>query len=644
MTKYEQASKKNNDAEPIRAPSFKVYKRTRTKAMLPRSQRNDVAAPTAELLPDVGDDQVNLVPARALVDGLEVTVPEIYSSVDDVGDMEVVTYIVNGTPLTSRSFVIGDDFKVPSHSFTLNPNFLSEGPVSISYTSLGQNLIKSRPLVVLVDKTDPGGNNPTGKLQAPAEVGFVLTAEYLEEHGGVTLTIPAPVQPRINDTYRVFWGHRNNTVASGTMGVPGESQDVMIREVDIRALGESLKYITYDIADRAGNINSHSEALRLYVSLNPLPADLRPPVVQPTVNRQEARRGVSVQVNAFSNWLTTDLVVAKWQGRVIGSEVVGSERVWPMEFVAPFRIIALGGDEYAANVTYEVVRGSGFGSEPASSQVNITVAGPVNPEEPNPVNPNLLLPVLTSFTGATNHLTAADAGHPAMVNVPMYAPAVEGQRIALYYENDGVPVAMYTVLGTEPEGQPIPLQVSAEDITAVGNGLELRLWYRLLLAEDDLDNYQQSQDQSVISEVAQLENLLPPILPVLVGGATVNCSHFPWRDGLTVRVLDGKLEKFDDIELEFYMINRGFSERVVEATFTATIDDPLQGASLLVNPSIMAPAAVRADIYLQWTVSRGDIRIGQSALTIFGWVMVEGTGSCFVPTVGGRVKPVAKLT
>lgn len=275
------------------------------------------------------------------------------------------------------------------------------------------------------------------------------------------------------------------------------------------------------------------------------------------------------------------------------------------------------------------------------SAVDLRVPGPVNPEEPSPVNPELDVPVLTSFTGNANQLTGADANQPASVAFALYDPAVADEVIRLYY-GPGQGVAATHTLTTESPGDIITMALPWPIIQAVGNGLEIELYYRIF-ATADSENFQQSGSQLVRSEVIQLADLR---LAEIVGvtGNNVVCSDQPWN-GLNVLVVDrDHLEAGDNVVLHFSMINLGDTDPVegTEVDLAANVSDPNQGVNIPLLWDYIRPAGNRARMLLAWSVFRGGIAVGRSEVKQYNYNVSVGTGNC-IPGGGTAGQRVARL-
>lgn len=137
---------------------------------------------------------------------------------------------------------------------------------------------RSFPYTVTVDKQEPV-LNASSHLTFPPAVSppDKLTARYLEQNGDeVKAGLPAYTTPRPWDRITWYWGSTPGSLEQGgvielddqnhsapvTITVPGDL---------IRSRGDGLRYVWYEVHDRAGNPSLRSDFVELDVAATPIP-------------------------------------------------------------------------------------------------------------------------------------------------------------------------------------------------------------------------------------------------------------------------------------------------------------------------------------------------------------------------------------
>ncbi|MDD1015414.1 hypothetical protein [Pseudomonas rubra] len=648
MTKQEvlpKTSKKTQASKPStqqKATSIRSASRTAT------SHSRTLSTLPAPIVSPIEAD--GLILTANLARGLDVTIAEYEILGFDPED--IIDILVNGVAQFENIRV---PFDHPPGSFpvvrTLTREQLGgDGVRRITYRVYNQNDSFSLAQDVIVDTLDPALNNPPPSPLLPEDlVGTEVTAEYLEANGDVlTLDVIRYADPKPGDRWALFMGVQSGPIKVGAV-VPDEGGgrayfSIDVPRVDLETLPGGYTPIWLKLTDRAGNESQFSYPQPMVLSLAPAPEDLEAPEVpEAPIDLADARQGVLVLVEKYTNWLSGDIVQVRWEGVVVGTFVTNEFHDWPLEATARFATVDKD-EAYTAKVDYIVTRGRPFPSEIAEIEVDTTKAGPPNPEEPDPVNPNLLLPLLIGpVSELENELTPVDRGADVTVKLTVYSPVNPDEVIRLYYGPAGKLVATHTIT-TEAAGDVIDMIISADDIIEAGNGLAQLLFYRLYKNATGA-NYQESRPVEVRAVIEQLEGLaLPSIVGVILpptGNPTVLCEHAPWN-GLTVLVSDpSKLELGDNVTVSWAMYAVG-SSVPVEGTVVALrgdVSDPTHvefGVPISVLwDDYIKPAPNLAFIRISWSVVRDGIPVGESAERTYQYNIRQGAGNC-VPTFAQR--------
>ncbi|MBV4458569.1 hypothetical protein KVG96_11455 [Pseudomonas sp. COR58] len=341
-----------------------------------------------------------------------------------------------------------------------------------------------------IDKTPPYKvKNPASDF-SPAAAAFPAdlppTKEIDEEYlvanpGGIVITLPRAANYESTDTVDVYWGDPADPayatpVLSGVV-IPA-SQQITIPISVFENSKEGLNTLTFITKDLPGNISRRSKVNQRTVRR------LKPPVAEPPVvpladgtggdtliDIADCNAGVTVEVPVPQPSSPNDLIVVSWQGEELEDQRVETKTT--LIFTVDYAIIktAYGATDgpVPTTVSYVMLRGSGnkIAEEKVDIQVDISYPGPVNPDEPDPVNPALELPRLVSSQGVDNTLDDNDYGQDAKVFIRLYdAPPTEaGLSITVWYDDNELAPAYFLSPGeegTEIEAVTVPWEVIAK--------------------------------------------------------------------------------------------------------------------------------------------------------------------------------------
>ncbi|WP_439851497.1 hypothetical protein ACTACG_10855 [Pseudomonas syringae] len=387
-----------------------------------------------------------------------------------------------------------------------------EGTYTIDYlveNSAGNNN-ESEPFTITIDRTAPYYNvDPSLALPDALTVPETSITDATFA-GGAThfiCTLPEYIGRTSEDTIIVFWGPglpdsiSAPDPAFGPTAVPADLK-IPIPKAIIEDRPNGPTFAVYWLIDKAGNISSVSEPAEVDVQLGALPADLKAPeiLLGPLVDLADAHLGVEIKIPAYNN-PKSSTIQARWGATDLTPKDPGSDPV-DVFIVVPWSVLkseyAGGPGEQSVQASYQVKRGSLLFPPDAPLSVTVDVdfstIGPVNPAEPDPVNPNLALVHVVGAEGKQDILTLADNGQDITATVELYTPVAPNEVLQLYWGVSDTPVASFTVV-SELAGELISFTIPWTAIEAQGNNPALRMYYTI--NSDTGNNPQQSQDTFV---------------------------------------------------------------------------------------------------------------------------------------------------
>ncbi|AZE77264.1 hypothetical protein [Pseudomonas synxantha] len=528
---------------------------TNTKGLEPRANKpntwpTSLTPPLPAIihtLPNVdGDDQLNVVSAEHQLNGQPITIPIWQNAAESAGEYDILRVEIDGNPASLEEIEgpITADVDIVLRSGRLR----SHGPKEITYSVTLDGLPPgefSLPQEIFVDAIDPNGNNRPGALQLPTDLPAEgVTPAYLATRGGVTLTVPRPVDSRPGDTLVVRFGEADDVGKTITVPLTG-AVTVTYTTAEIQGFGEGDFLITYEYIDRAGNATQGSVPRTLSVKTTNPPV-LDPPEVPNAgalIDKEEARLGVLVTVPTIVNFHPNDWVYIYAGGIEFGRQRLGVTPIFDLEFVADYATLRAGGTSYDVHFNYEIQRGL----DVFPSGETIVAVDLVEPGEPitgpGPEDTTLAFPVVRGDSAVNNSLVADDLDGTIHATFPIYAgrttePATE--FIDLYYGTmDGAIADTYELTGAEADGFMVPMTIPRALIETEGNG-KIPCWYRVRNA----NNYKQSRKQDVTVNIFSLDGLADPVFtnlftppPPSTEPPFISCAQTPWL-GVPIRIFD----------------------------------------------------------------------------------------------------------
>ncbi|MFD2644616.1 hypothetical protein [Pseudomonas japonica] len=199
-------------------------------------------------LPDNGDGQENTLARLELPKGVKVLVRPWDEMV---------------TPRYELSFRIDDDdygyeIEVPADfeplelSIPLVDHMFAHGRHTLGWRSMDLdtgNIAVGEPTNFYVDIIDPNVYQQPDQLLLPADLpDGDITQDYLEQHGGVTFTLPAFLDPKPGDSFRFFID--DELILDRPAVAP---YSFLVDKTVFAGLQGGELVLTYSISDRAGN-------------------------------------------------------------------------------------------------------------------------------------------------------------------------------------------------------------------------------------------------------------------------------------------------------------------------------------------------------------------------------------------------------
>ncbi|WP_295470446.1 hypothetical protein [uncultured Pseudomonas sp.] len=563
--------------------------------------RNDLAL--AEFPDAIAGDADGLLPVSALSAPIKVKVPDwrINNPPPGLSDELVLEWRLPDDPVYSPLW--SQQFTHPiSEAFPLlqsiDPRYFNgrEGTFQFRYGVRSWNSGQfdySPDQPVTLDRTPPyGAEDPPAVVPIPPVVDTQLDAD-----GGIWLSVPDFVEDKREFVkVAVVWSDTvppaDQPIVPDIVQLLALDNRVFIERALIERFASGDHYVAYELFDKAGNRSRPSRVQTVQVARGPLPVNLRSPVVplasDGLIDLADARLGVTVEIPAFDAYHPDDDVIVRWGSALLTPKRVG-EGFPPFPVVVPLSWAHLR-DEYtnapdtqSVPVTYLVRRGTTPFPLPAGDgitvDVNLAYPGPVNPDEPDPINGRLPPLVVTGDSGTPNHLTPADAGKNATASLTLYDPPGAGEVITVYW--NGVPLAdSRTLDGSETAGDPIEFNVLWSEIEAGQSGV-VPVFYSISHA--DFVNEQRSKDTLVQVEAVPVE-LPAPTFPDLSdpgsGNLLLNCQSLRQRAadaaiGYRVAVpASAYLVAGESVELRWVLLEADQTTEVSGSELVATLTIP----------------------------------------------------------------------
>ena len=609
----------------------------------------DLAAPTVPAaLPLLADEVAYTIPRSAQIGDLQIDIEELWGGTGtlDPGEITTVTFLWDGVVVDTRTqeAPYGDEI-LPFSGWIPEINSSSPGLHRLQYivdlASNGNITMPSLPIEVNIDKEAPNQGQRGKRLIFPNDiVDSGVTDDYLANpinNDQVVAIVPRWPDMRLEDTVEAYLSllpagrrsHRRSRTLDVVARVVIEQHHKDGDPIELVFEGDTLRQhrnadydAHYYLIDRGGSEGPRSLAATLLIDLTPSPSLLRPPEV-PQANADSNSRidlddarapgGVFMNILEITDADADDVLRPTWNLIPLPQIIIGAGQAWPIRVPIDWPTLASGGFEMTpgtilARYTWQRGTGAERFSQPRFVPVDLTVAGPINPDNPDPVNRLLERATVKGLTG-DDVLTIADRDRPARVVVPLYAGPVSGQILELIWNNDPLPVDTYTVQRGDREGQEIEFFIPWALIEPIEIDV-VPLYYWTFNGI----NRQRAPDKPVTVSVVPIAGLKRPEFPQVSydpgpDSGFIGCTLKPHPvHGVQVEIPgdDTRLEEHDVIELSWagYASTNGNSSTLIPGTegswsHTLTLEEASNGYSFTVpfDPYIKLPGLVKPEDY-----------------------------------------------
>ncbi|MBC3376503.1 hypothetical protein HU762_21400 [Pseudomonas sp. SWRI92] len=412
----------------------------------------------------------------------------------------------------------------------------------------------------VIDRTKPYQTKTPPTDYAPPAAEFPanlpptqeIDADYLTANpSGIVITVPlATSNAETTDTVNIYWGIPGTpafdtpVLSDHPLPVSGEIPlDVTILEDS----AEGVNFLKYVVRDLAGNISRESRLNQRTVRHLEPPVPTTPvvPLADGTdgdnlINLADCADGVTVEITVPQPSQGRDMIRVTWQDIELSpDQTVGTETLlsFPVDYETVIKP-AYGATDgrKATTVSYVMVRGSGnpIATGQTTIDVDISYAGPENPEEPDPENPNLELPRLVSSQGVDNVLDDDDHGKPADIYIQLYdvPPTETGQVVTVWY--DDVELDPYYLTPGEEDTEILAATVPWDVIARKPNEVIKIKW---VLSAVGGSNPQSSLPQDVDVDITKIELPMPEVQGLSRNAIACPTLNFVNGDGTSRRNL-----------------------------------------------------------------------------------------------------------
>ena len=605
-------------------------------------------APEApDALPLEADDTGHKIPVPFQSTGLRVEVPRIWSGADllDPGDVTVLDWLWDGVSFqTIRLTAPYDASDLPDADGLVPPSLMDvAGMHRLQYQVLlressGNDPVPSFTTVLDSDKVGPNQGQRGTQFQFDADIEREgVTDAYLDNpanNNRVVATIsPVWLDIRLGDVVEAYLTllpfsrplrkrpRQLNIVATTTI-VQAHKDGTLPIEIHfpgdfLRGLANREYNAHYYLRDRSGRESGPSRTAVLLINLTPTPVNLPivdiPQLDDGLIDLSDAREpgGVFMSIPEVFGAAAGDFLRPFWDLIALPPIEIAGIQNWPIPVFIPYSILAAGGAEFVRGTVRAEYRWQ-RGTAPARPSpvrfvpVDLTVAGPVSPTNPDPINQLLELVTVRGRDG-DNLLTINDVGLQVRVVTRLYNAPFIGELLELMVGTHPNPVATYRVQASDVGGQEIEWLVDWDVIEPLLIGGLVPFFYWTFNGV----NRQRAQDTQVVVNIVAIGDL-KDLEYVGVhygpgpGSGFIGCPLRPWVSGVGVHIPgDDRWESGDEVVLhwESYANSSGNPAGVIPETVqrfghTLTADEARSGYEFRVpfDPYILLPGLVKPPV------------------------------------------------
>lgn len=496
-----------------------------------------------------------VIPIKYLFDDLRVKLTEPWTELagENESDFLIPTYHARGSvpielepielrgPITARQFPI--EIKIPQ------AYFLNSAVVDLSYRV--HNLFPDTEVfetsfvtTIIIDRVAPGGGEV---LKAARFLLDPITEFDLDNSTSIDVEVPGDYLDRKAGDTVLGYLNTHGTQPTGpafpmqSFAATSGPMLVNIPVAEIRKFaGAAVLYFFYRLRDRAGNLSAqYSLVASTRLILNAPPAKLSPPEIPAyesdlLINREDARRIVSVRVRQYDNRLAGDQCVVEWDGIKLPAVPVTA---LPLTVTVEWSVLIAKGADLRRiidlPVRYYILRagntvGPGVGSPVKRVTVDMTVAGQENPQAPALLNRQLaLVNIHGAISPVPNRLDYRDADQPVRASFTLFDKPMPGELAVLSWPGQAAPVATYRVKSGDVGGRVVDFDnlIPWSVIQSAGSNATTLVNYQT----DNGVNQQLSPDQTVFVSLAPLIKYEKPTFPQSLQHPNkfINCTTKP---------------------------------------------------------------------------------------------------------------------
>ncbi|MFO2463981.1 hypothetical protein OOJ96_09150 [Pseudomonas sp. 15FMM2] len=561
-------------------------------------------------LPLLDDEVAYTIPLTAQASDLPVEVQELWGGSEGLDDGEVTQihfYWDNEVePFDTQELTAPyDELDLPVVGTIPKINLEATGLHRVRYTVElvpGNAADPSLPIQINIDKQAPNQNNRGLPLIFPEEIElYGVTDDYLDDNGDqVVATVPRWSGMQLEDKAEGYLTllprrrksgvrrRRVSAVASVTITqehLDGDPIELAFEGDVLRGHANGEYSANYYLIDRAGNEGPPARNKTLFIDLTPTPTELRAVIVPQLsidglIDLEDARTssGVYMEILEVFGAAPGDILVPYWDLIHLSPIEIGFAQAWPIPVLIDYPILASGGFEFnrgiiRADYTWRRGENTPRRSLPRFVPVDLTVAGPVSPDNPHPIN-RLLPTVTVKGSDGDNRLTINDRDQPVRVIVPLYAGPVADQELELMWGEPPVLADTYTVRAEDREGDEIEFFVDWSLIESGPHGIVPTFYWTY-----NGVNWQSSPDTDVLVNIIPIEGLLTPQFPDVnyepgPDSGFIGCTTRPepWIAGARVRIPGDstRLHEGDEVILSWasYANTNGQAAGLIPGTTT----------------------------------------------------------------------------
>ncbi|MBI6911449.1 hypothetical protein JET67_24045 [Pseudomonas palleroniana] len=423
------------------------------------------------------------------------------------------------------------------------------------------NASESVPQLILIDLTPPYSSHvgPIPAALPPANLPTPATLAYFQSLPNETAMFSLPdyvANGRADGDYVLLYFNNSDIPY---LPVPGNTDPKWPLPANlsfplplsvVQSAPDGFRSVRYELHDAADNPAKLSAQFSFDVALFPAPTGFVAPTVDLAVpgdsliNRSDAAQlnGAIIRIPPYQNFMRGNdgdiirVTLATTLGTQTLPDVPLGSNPFPVQVHASFpTLVALYGATQgllATTVSYAIQRRSVSYPSPLTTMFNldIFVVGPPNPNEPDPVNPNLNPVVvrgedMAGTEGNDNELLPEHANRPANAHITLWntAPTPDALpfTIYLYYEGDLVDTQF---VPSGMAGQTVTLHIPFSAVAKHNNGLK-NVHYTIGAAGS---SNLQSAPTTQVSVTANIINLDAPTVRHVIGAGngTLNCTSF----------------------------------------------------------------------------------------------------------------------